>query len=73
MSTVLWPLITLIHWRPQLCDMSSESLAQPKNDIGYRELRAEPQTLALLAHRQIALVRALLRRGIQFLMSGFGR
>jgi GTPase Era involved in 16S rRNA processing len=30
---------------------------------GYRELRAEPQTLALLAHRQIALVRALLRRG----------
>ncbi len=31
--------------------------------LGYRELRAEPQTLALLAHRQIALVRALLRRG----------
>lgn len=30
---------------------------------GYRELRAEPETLALLAHRQIALVRALLRRG----------
>ena len=30
---------------------------------GYRELRADPQTLALLAHRQIALVRALLRRG----------
>ena len=31
--------------------------------LGYRELRADPQTLALLAHRQIALVRALLRRG----------
>jgi GTPase Era involved in 16S rRNA processing len=30
---------------------------------GYRELRVENQTLALLAHRQIALVRALLRRG----------
>lgn len=30
---------------------------------GYSELRAEPQTLALLAHRQVALVRALLRRG----------
>ena len=30
---------------------------------GYSELRAEPATLALLAHRQIALVRALLRRG----------
>jgi len=30
---------------------------------GYRELRAEPQTLTLLAVRQIALVRALLRRG----------
>lgn len=30
---------------------------------GYRELRAERETLALLAHRQIALVRALLRRG----------
>jgi tRNA U34 5-carboxymethylaminomethyl modifying GTPase MnmE/TrmE len=30
---------------------------------GYRELRAERGTLALLAHRQIALVRALLRRG----------
>ena len=30
---------------------------------GYRELRAESTTLALLAHRQISLVRALLRRG----------
>jgi GTPase Era involved in 16S rRNA processing len=30
---------------------------------GYRELRADSETLILLAHRQIALVRALLRRG----------